>query len=134
MFLISLVPLSVCETYNDEKTSLALLRVRPTYVWSRVFDALWLITCMYCKTLKLGPPVFLLFPVCKIPTHCIAQVAQARNMSIGEHRHCCVTLISKGKDLYGKRPIVSVTYENFSLYKGSGKPLYRQKTVYSTTH
>ena len=37
-----------------------------------------------------------------------AQVAQARNMSIGEHRHCCVT------------------------YKG--KPLYREKTVYIKTH
>ena len=79
-----------------------------------VFDALWLITCMYRKILKLGPPVFLLFPICKIPT----QVAQARNMSIGEHRHYCVTLISKYKDLYGRKPIVSVTYENFSLYKG----------------
>ena len=30
-----------------------------------------------------------------------AQVAQARNMSIGEHRHCCVTF--KYKDLYGKK-------------------------------
>ena len=39
-------------------------------------------------------------------------VAQARNMSIGEHRHCCITLISKYKDLSGKKPIVSVTYEN----------------------
>ena len=32
-------------------------------------------------------------------------------MSIGEHRHCCVTF-EKYKDLYGKKPIVSVTYEN----------------------
>ena len=31
-------------------------------------------------------------------------------MSIGEHRHCCVTF--KYKDLYGKKPIVSETYEN----------------------
>ena len=23
----------------------------------------------------------------------VTQVAQARNMSIGEHRHCCITLI-----------------------------------------
>ena len=44
------------------------------------------------------------------------QVAQARNIRIGEHRHCCVT--SKYKNLYppgicmGKKPIVSVTYEN----------------------
>ena len=30
------------------------------------------------------------------------QVAQARNMSIGEHRHCCVTF--ENKDLYGKKP------------------------------
>ena len=30
-----------------------------------------------------------------------SQVAQARNMSIGEHLHCCVALISKYKDLYG---------------------------------
>ena len=38
------------------------------------------------------------------------QVAQARNISIGEHRH------SKYKDLYEKKkkkkPIVSVTYQN----------------------
>ena len=32
-------------------------------------------------------------------------------MSIGEHRHCCVTF-EDHKDLYGKKPIVSVTYEN----------------------
>ena len=32
-----------------------------------------------------------------------SQVAQARNMSIGEHRHYCVTLISKCKDLYGEK-------------------------------
>ena len=42
----------------------------------------------------------------------VPQVAQARNISIGEHRRCCVTLISKYKDLYGKEPTVSVTYEN----------------------
>ena len=36
-------------------------------------------------------------------------------MSIGEHRHYCVTLISKYKDLCGEKPIVSVTYE-ISLY------------------
>ena len=31
-----------------------------------------------------------------------------------EHRHCCVTfeIQRKYKDLYGKKPIVSVTYEN----------------------
>ena len=38
------------------------------------------------------------------------QVAQARNMSIGEHRHCCVT------------------------FKIQGKPLYREKTVDIKTH
>ena len=38
------------------------------------------------------------------------QVAQARNMSIGEHRYCCVKF--ENKDLHGKKPIVSVTYEN----------------------
>ena len=31
----------------------------------------------------------------------LAQVAQARNISIGEHRHCCVTF--EYKDLYGKK-------------------------------
>ena len=31
--------------------------------------------------------------------------------SIGEHRHCCITF-EIIKDLYGKKPIVSVTYEN----------------------
>ena len=36
-------------------------------------------------------------------------------MNIGEHRHCCATLISKYKDFYGKKPIVSVTYENESI-------------------
>ena len=45
MFLISLVPFSVCETYNDEQTSLDLLRDRPSYIYSRVFDALWHFTC-----------------------------------------------------------------------------------------
>ena len=39
-------------------------------------------------------------------------IAQARNMSIGEHRHCCVTLISKYKDLYGKK-----TYRFLNLRK-----------------
>ena len=82
MFLISLVPFSVCETYNDEKTSLALLRVRPAYVWSRVFDALWLMAyyVYVLSDFKIGSASFLLFPFCKIPTHCIARVAQARNM------------------------------------------------------
>ena len=32
---------------------------------------------------------------------CTSRVAQARNMSIGEHRHCYVTF--KYKDLYGKK-------------------------------
>ena len=44
------------------------------------------------------------------------QVAQARNISIGEHRH------SKYKDLYEKKKhIVSVTYENerISIKKNS---------------
>ena len=35
-----------------------------------------------------------------------AQVAQARNKSVGEHRHCCVTYL-----VCDKKPIVSVTYE-----------------------
>ena len=39
----------------------------------------------------------------------LAQVAQARNMSIDERRHCCVTFeIIR----MGKKPVVSVTYEN----------------------
>ena len=40
-----------------------------------------------------------------------SQVAQARNMSIGEHRHCCVTFKIK-EFVWGKKPIVSVAYEN----------------------
>ena len=40
----------------------------------------------------------------------VAQVAQARNMSIGKHRHCCITL--KYKDLYGKK-----TYRFCNLQK-----------------
>ena len=32
---------------------------------------------------------------------CTSRVAQARNMSIGEHRHCYVTF--KYKDLYGEK-------------------------------
>ena len=40
-----------------------------------------------------------------------------------EHRHCCVTseISRKYKDLYGKKPIVSVTYENkrISIKKNS---------------
>ena len=41
--------------------------------------------------------------------HVFAQAAQARTMSIGEDRHCCVTL-------------------------KNGLPLYREKTVYIKTH
>ena len=40
-----------------------------------------------------------------------SQVAQARNMSIGEHHHCCVTFEIWGF-VWEKKPIVSVTYEN----------------------
>ena len=32
-------------------------------------------------------------------------------MSIGEHQHCCITFEIKGF-VWGKKPIVSVTYEN----------------------
>ena len=32
-------------------------------------------------------------------------------MSIGEHRHCCITFEIQGF-VWGKKPIVSVTYEN----------------------
>ena len=32
----------------------------------------------------------------------LAQVAQAQNMSIGEHRHCCVTFKIKGF-VWGKK-------------------------------
>ena len=39
------------------------------------------------------------------------QVDQARNMSIGEHRHCCVTFEIKGF-VWEKKTIVSITYEN----------------------
>ena len=45
-----------------------------------------------------------------VTTRVKAQVAQARNMSIGDKQHCCVTF--KYKDLYGRKPIVSVTNEN----------------------
>ena len=51
------------------------------------------------------------------------QVAQARNISIGEHRH------SKYKDLYEKKkkkPIVSVTYENERI------SIKKKKTAYLT--
>ena len=40
-----------------------------------------------------------------------AQVAQAQNMSISEHRHCCVTFKIYGF-VWKKEPTVSVTYEN----------------------
>ena len=88
-----------------------------------------------------------------------SQVAQARNMSIGEHRHCCVTLISKYKDLYGEK---TYRFRNLRKWKDFNKKpslnyikcvlrlswvvhgpmygvfmgcfLYREKTVYSTTH
>ena len=40
-----------------------------------------------------------------------SQVAQARNISIGEHHHCCVTFEIWGF-VWEKKPIVSVTYEN----------------------
>ena len=43
--------------------------------------------------------------------HLPPQVAQARNMSISEHRHCCVTL-KNIRICMGKKPIVSLTYEN----------------------
>ena len=41
----------------------------------------------------------------------VTQVAQARNMSTGEHRHCCVTFKIKGF-VWENKSIVSVTYEN----------------------
>ena len=54
----------------------------------------------------------------------IAQVAQARNMSIGEHRHCCVTLISKYKALYGKK---TYRFRNLRKWKDFNK---RQLTLH----
>ena len=48
----------------------------------------------------------------------VPQVAQARNMSIGEHRHCCVTLISKYKDLYGKK---TYCFRNLRKWKDFNK-------------
>ena len=44
-----------------------------------------------------------------------SQVAQARNMSIGEHRHCCVTFKIQGFVWEKKKPIVFVTYENETI-------------------
>ena len=41
-------------------------------------------------------------------------VAQARNKSIGEHWHCCVTFEIWGF-VWGKKTIVSVTYENVRI-------------------
>ena len=41
-----------------------------------------------------------------------AQVAQSRNMSIGEHRHCCLTFKIYVGFVWEKKPIVSLTYEN----------------------
>ena len=45
---------------------------------------------------------------------CLAQVAQARNMSIGEHRRALALLhnIRNIRICMGKKPVVSVTYEN----------------------
>ena len=57
-------------------------------------------------------------PTPHLPLHCnpvisgvATQVAQARNMSIGEHRHCCVIFKIYGF-VWEKNHIVSVTYEN----------------------
>ena len=44
------------------------------------------------------------------------QVAQARNMSIGEHRHCCVTF--KYKDLYWKK---TYRFRNLRKWKDFNK-------------
>ena len=88
MFLISLVPFNVCETYNDEQTSLVLLRDRPSYIWSRIFDALWHFTCMYWKILKLDGQLFIfavrflllaLSTLCIISAHCIVSILRARS-------------------------------------------------------
>ena len=58
-----------------------------------------------------------------IKLHISPQVAQARNMSIGEHRHCCVTF--KTRICMGKTPIVSVTYENERISIKNGLPYFK---------
>ena len=50
-------------------------------------------------------------PLHGVTTHVRPQVAQARNMSIGDKRNCCVN-IRNIRICVGKKPIVSVTYEN----------------------
>ena len=50
-------------------------------------------------------------PLHGVTTHVRPQVAQARNMSIGDKRNCCVN-IRNIRICMGKKPIVSVTYEN----------------------
>ena len=78
------------------------------------------------------------------------QVSQARNTSIGEYRHCCVTF--EYKDLYGEK---TYRFRNLRKWKDSIKnslpymkcvlrlscvvhgPIYsryREKTVYITSH
>ena len=45
----------------------------------------------------------------------LPQVAQARNMSIGEHRHCCATF--EYKDLYNKYKYINLYVERKSFTK-----------------
>ena len=86
MFLISLVPFNVCETYNDEQTSLALLHARPSYIWSRVFDALWHITCTVLKDFKIRWPV--VYFSRSLPTHCIVNTLYNFNTLHCQHTPC----------------------------------------------
>ena len=51
----------------------------------------------------------------------LAQVAQARNMSIDERRHCCVTFEIIRME---KKPVVSVTYENKRILIKNNLPFY----------
>ena len=59
-----------------------------------------------------------------VTTHVETQVAHARNMSIGDKRHCWVT--SKYKDLYGKK---IYRFCNYNLRKWKD---FNKKTAYLT--
>ena len=73
---------TVSVTYENERMSikkqLALLKMCVTSLLCGLRAELWPFYGFLCKRFSLYIKVY-------------TQVAQARNMSIGEHRHCCVT-------------------------------------------
>ena len=76
--------------YNVEKSCPGLERSSPAYTWATLgkptFQTFPYKTrrAVYMRDKKLAWPEWWSALLCP-------QVAQARNMSIGEHRHCCVT-------------------------------------------